>query len=661
MSTEFGINFTEKAFGILSSTIYSNKLLAPIRELSTNAWDANVDNGKDGWDFSVHIPKTAIDEFYIRDFGLGINKADMLSPDGIFTTYFKSTKEDGTKTGFMGLGSKSPFALTSVFYVTSWCENYKRVYQLDNSSGKPAIFLKEETPSTEPTGLKVSFRIPAVSMANFEYEAKKFYSLWEKKPKLNLENFNDVHTVKIGSESYRYTSGTGELIMLMGNTPYSVQLNQLPTKYRNLFGRMSHKIIFDAPLGSLNFTASREVLESTAPTLKFISDKLEAIAGEIKKECLQHNTKKHFTWLKESPNDPLSLALSSLFPGEFSKSLYGSYNYFASGPTMRGYYKGKYTTRQLMFGDDVQFLQYTDIEKEVKFTGSKMKYHSEQNPDIFWVLLNEQQVKDHEKYTDQDLGNIKSIDQLPKRPRAKSVSTKPRAPRKTYINGVYTKSCKPGYNYPIIHDYNPVNRTHRVTSLPSGQKYYIFLDEHTCQSSVYRATRYDFLHDILGRCNISIKDLYIIDPCVVDFSDETEWKWFGDVITECIQKVGLNLLNENYEKDSVSNLLRDLRTVGGNYVFARHFSDLNPAISKIQQYYNNLKNVPYSSSYLHAYHASLHKPKLSNKYSEFHKETTDILNFYREYNKEVETTKTGQFQDWLTKKIINKEKLPWKV
>ena len=190
MSTEFGINFTEKAFNILSSTIYSNKLLAPIRELSTNAWDANTDNGKSGWDFSVHIPKTAIEDFSIRDYGKGISKADMLAPDGIFTTYFKSSKEDGTKTGFMGLGSKSPFALTSVFYVTSWCENHRRTYQLDNSSGKPAIFLKDETPSEEPSGLKISFRIPAISINSFAAEAKRFYDLWEKKPKINLENFN---------------------------------------------------------------------------------------------------------------------------------------------------------------------------------------------------------------------------------------------------------------------------------------------------------------------------------------------------------------------------------------------------------------------------------------------------------------------------------------
>ena len=39
---EFNIKRTSKAFQILSSGLYSNKILAIVRELSCNAWDAHV-------------------------------------------------------------------------------------------------------------------------------------------------------------------------------------------------------------------------------------------------------------------------------------------------------------------------------------------------------------------------------------------------------------------------------------------------------------------------------------------------------------------------------------------------------------------------------------------------------------------------------------------
>ena len=43
---QFSIEASAKAFMILSDGLYSNKILAVIRELSTNAYDSHVDAGR---------------------------------------------------------------------------------------------------------------------------------------------------------------------------------------------------------------------------------------------------------------------------------------------------------------------------------------------------------------------------------------------------------------------------------------------------------------------------------------------------------------------------------------------------------------------------------------------------------------------------------------
>jgi len=69
---KFNIIANDKMFKILSSKIYANKILAPIRELSTNAYDAHVECGKKEIPFEVHVPSSKEKYFSVRDFGKGL-------------------------------------------------------------------------------------------------------------------------------------------------------------------------------------------------------------------------------------------------------------------------------------------------------------------------------------------------------------------------------------------------------------------------------------------------------------------------------------------------------------------------------------------------------------------------------------------------------------
>ena len=114
---EFRIRNSAKAFNILSSGLYANKIKAVIRELSCNAVDSHIAAGKTDTPFDIHLPNSLEPWFSIRDYGIGLNHDQVTN---LYTTYFESTKTDSNEfIGALGLGSKSPFSYTENFTVTA--------------------------------------------------------------------------------------------------------------------------------------------------------------------------------------------------------------------------------------------------------------------------------------------------------------------------------------------------------------------------------------------------------------------------------------------------------------------------------------------------------------------------------------------------------------
>ena len=106
-ASQFNIAQTSKMFKILSDSLYSDKIMAVIRELSTNANDSHISAHNED-PFKVTLPTNANPSFTIRDFGTGLSQQDM---ENLYTTYGASSKNDSNDfTGCLGLGSKSPFA-----------------------------------------------------------------------------------------------------------------------------------------------------------------------------------------------------------------------------------------------------------------------------------------------------------------------------------------------------------------------------------------------------------------------------------------------------------------------------------------------------------------------------------------------------------------------
>lgn len=87
---------------ILRDTLYSDKILAVLREYSANAWDAHRQSGCKDIPIRVTLPTHAEPTLVIRDFGSGLSEEDLYQ---VYTQYGESTKRESNETvGYLGIG-----------------------------------------------------------------------------------------------------------------------------------------------------------------------------------------------------------------------------------------------------------------------------------------------------------------------------------------------------------------------------------------------------------------------------------------------------------------------------------------------------------------------------------------------------------------------------
>ena len=114
-SASFGISEADTAsiMGILRDGLYTDRILAVLREYSANAWDAHRMIGKGDLPLQITIPTHNNPVLRIRDFGPGLSHDDIFK---IYSQYGASTKRNtNDAVGMLGIGSKSGFAYSDTF------------------------------------------------------------------------------------------------------------------------------------------------------------------------------------------------------------------------------------------------------------------------------------------------------------------------------------------------------------------------------------------------------------------------------------------------------------------------------------------------------------------------------------------------------------------
>lgn len=300
----FGIKSSPKAFQILSSGLYSNKPMAIVRELSANAADAHVLNGNQKVPFEIKLPNRLDNQFYIKDFGPGLNHEQVMK---LYTTYFESTKSESNDfIGGLGLGSKSPFSYTDAFTVEARQKGSKRTYSaFVAENGIPQIVqLGDESPTDEPDGLTIGFPVNPSDYNAFTKEAQRILPWFDPFPTVLGAQINkkeaptfvaDQLSVYSRIPVWADSSYSGQTFVRMGHVIYpldweSAGLSEDEGLMRLLKSGQSRSFVFDVPIGSVEVAASREGLQydrSSKKSLKDFAETLMSTLGNILEKDIQ--------------------------------------------------------------------------------------------------------------------------------------------------------------------------------------------------------------------------------------------------------------------------------------------------------------------------------------------------------------------------------------
>ena len=327
--SQFTISQNAKMFKILSDSLYSDKVMAAIRELSTNAYDSHISAGNKN-PFKVFLPTAANPTFMVRDYGTGLSQADM---ENLYTTYGASNKNDSNDfVGCLGLGSKSPFAYTKSFTTASYFNGKKYTYiAAIDDSGVPTLNLFNTSDTKESNGLEISFAVKQQDFAEFTNKAMRIFHYFRMKPiteggvapNLQDHKYSNTNIVisgtgwrvcRLNNDSQYYPNNYHRIdsgvVAIMGNIAYPVHTAQIVGQekedtpdhiqkwnrafqkadidsWKSFIGEIIHSGLYlelDFGIGELEMDVSREGLQYTKQVIKTLRQKTQDIYMEMKEE-----------------------------------------------------------------------------------------------------------------------------------------------------------------------------------------------------------------------------------------------------------------------------------------------------------------------------------------------------------------------------------------
>lgn len=293
-------------FMMLSSNLYSNQRLAVVREILCNAWDAHIEAGTT--DKPIYVTINEHRDLIIMDSGTGIHD-DFI--EVVYGTYGGSTKKNDTKTtGGFGLGSKSPWAYTESFRVTSEHNGVKTVYNMARTcienDGKPGILPVVGNLPTDRSGLTVEFRLDEEDID----EIDEYIRAISKHGDMNVHYLNETDhatatmldrldmshepgSYNLDAEEWHYSyMGNHRIYVRYGaviypalRTPGTEKALEVIENFMDVVGY--RRILVQAAPSTLALTPSREALSSQKMTENGIVDICVNLVDQIEKEILE--------------------------------------------------------------------------------------------------------------------------------------------------------------------------------------------------------------------------------------------------------------------------------------------------------------------------------------------------------------------------------------
>ena len=236
------------------------------------------------------------------------------------TVYNFSVDEDESYVSdFILHNCKAGFAYADSFTVTSWHQGTKSVYiAVLDKSNKGEMQKVHEEPCGGETGIEIQLAAKSKDVDEFNREAQGLFRYFSPQPIINL-TLPDLP--KGMSKGFIRETEKREWIAVMGCIPYRLNLEQLKEA-------MIEKGLWDAlghlsggvylPIGSVEFSASREELQYTESTIATLTNQIQALLDEYVTDALSTLSKPKVTdWDRRMKATFMHSVLKFPLPKEF--------------------------------------------------------------------------------------------------------------------------------------------------------------------------------------------------------------------------------------------------------------------------------------------------------------------------------------------------------
>jgi hypothetical protein len=292
-SVNFGIKSSglHHILGILRNQLYSDKVLAVLREYTCNGVDAHTQAGCPERPIEVTLPNVMNPFISIRDFGDALTDQEI---QDVYAFYGESTKRNtNDQIGMLGIGSKAAFAYGDNFVINSFIDGKKHVYNafIDPSQvGQISKLNVEDT--DEENGIEIVVPIDEDDAEEFKNKAYDLFKWFKVRPIVKgVEEFKyDDKEVLFSGDGWKwlnsqgersYYNRSGDAMAVMGNIGYPLDSYALNLQNTKLSELLHDNLVLEVPIGDLEISASREKLQYTDFTKKNLIKKLEKVQDDL--------------------------------------------------------------------------------------------------------------------------------------------------------------------------------------------------------------------------------------------------------------------------------------------------------------------------------------------------------------------------------------------
>jgi len=291
-SVKFGIKASglHHILGILRNQLYSDKILAVLREYTTNAVDAHIMAGCPERPVEVSLPTKLNLLFKVRDYGPALSDEEI---QDVYAFYGESTKRTSNDvTGMLGIGSKSAFAYGDNFVINSYLDGKKHIHNafIDPSQvGQISKIGVEDT--EEENGIEIVVPVRDDDVEEFASKAKDLFKHFKVRPIVKgVAEFDyEDKNILFSGETWEWREASADrwnrnnwATVVMGNIGYPVHDGDLNLNYDDkLSNLVTENLILKVPIGDVEISASREKLQFTDHTRKKLKEHLSKVREEL--------------------------------------------------------------------------------------------------------------------------------------------------------------------------------------------------------------------------------------------------------------------------------------------------------------------------------------------------------------------------------------------